>query len=95
MPRAAPAADRAWGAVMGVAWAPDTGSAVVPALPPAPRPAVRPRHRRPTLLSRGSQAVTDRLTALARPPGGVAAPAGTTITTPGHRPAHLARHSRA
>jgi hypothetical protein len=80
---------------MGVAWAPDTGSVVVPALLVPPRPAPRPRHRRPTLLSRGSQAVTDWLTALARPLAGVAAPAGTTITAPGHRPAHLARHGRA
>jgi hypothetical protein len=80
---------------MGVAWAPDTGSAVVPALPPASRPAARPRHRRPTLLSRGSQAVTDRLTALARPPGAATAPAGTTLAAPGHRAAHLARHGRA
>jgi hypothetical protein len=80
---------------MGVAWAPDTGPAVVPSLPLAPRPAARPRHRRPTLLSRGSQAVTDRLTALARPPGGAAAGAGTTMAARGHRPARLARHGRA
>ncbi len=59
---------------MGLAWVPDdTGRAVAPAsvsTVSAPMPAREwtggPRHRRPTLLVRGGQAVACRITALAR-----------------------------
>ena len=57
---------------MGLAWVPDdTGRAVVPASHSvrARRRATwtgGPRHRRPTLLVRGGQAVACRITALAR-----------------------------
>lgn len=51
---------------MGMAWVTnDTGPI---ALPPEPEPYSHagPRHRRPTLLSRGGQVVAGRLTALTR-----------------------------
>ena len=77
---------------MGLAWVPDdTGRAVVPASGSAvsavsARASARewtggPRHRRPTLLARGGQAVACRITALAR-------------TDPGTAPSRSAHASR-
>jgi hypothetical protein len=50
---------------MGFAWvSDDAGRAVLPAR--GAQWQAGPRHRRPTLLARGGQAVADRITSLAR-----------------------------
>jgi hypothetical protein len=78
---------------MGVAWvADDAGRAVVPepgwTETLSPVAGSGPRHRRPTLLSRGGQAVACRITSLARTDPGIGHPGH---PRPQRRPALAAR----